>query len=148
MRGLCHAGCMTSPQQPALLPSLHVPGIEDSIRLYESAFGFKISDGPMRDENNAINYVEMALEGAEIMLFPEGAWGSKARSPRTMNTGEQGIGLYIYVADVDAHHAIAARESAMRIHHPPQDMFWGDRMYGVTCHNGYHWGFATRLRQE
>jgi uncharacterized glyoxalase superfamily protein PhnB len=45
------------------------------------------------------------------------------------------------VPDVDAHHAVAAREGA-RILMPPRDLPWGLRGYAVLDVGGHHWQFA------
>ena len=93
-------------------------------------------------ENGVVQHAEMKLGDCFIMFAPEGAYGSPAKTAVSMK-GVQGINLYIYVPDVDAHFKQAKRTEA-KIIMPLDDMFWGDRMYQAQCLNGYMWSFATK----
>jgi uncharacterized glyoxalase superfamily protein PhnB len=55
--------------------------------------------------------------------------------------GLTGGRLYVYVDDVDAHHATARAQGAEA--QPPADAPWGDRVYNVRDLQGHPWTFAT-----
>ena len=54
--------------------------------------------------------------------------------------------FYIYVENIDAAHKKAV-SAGMKESMPPTDMFWGDRMSGVTDPFGHNWNLATFKRQ-
>jgi uncharacterized glyoxalase superfamily protein PhnB len=53
--------------------------------------------------------------------------------------------VYVYVDDVDAHHAKAAAQGA-RILNPPVDQFYGDRTYTLEDPEGHQWTFGQHVR--
>jgi uncharacterized glyoxalase superfamily protein PhnB len=56
-------------------------------------------------------------------------------------------GLFVYVADVDAHYE-RARARGARLDSEPKDMPYGQREYGLTDPEGHRWWFATPLTQQ
>jgi MerR family transcriptional regulator, thiopeptide resistance regulator len=67
----------------------------------------------------------------------------KLASPRSMPAASSG--LFVYVADVDAHYARAESHGA-RPENEPKDMPYGQREYGLTDPEGHRWWFATPLK--
>ena len=59
-------------------------------------------------------------------------------------TGLTGGRLYLYVDDVDAHHAAARAQGADAS--APDDAPWGDRVYNVRDLQGHPWTFASPVR--
>jgi uncharacterized glyoxalase superfamily protein PhnB len=59
-------------------------------------------------------------------------------------TGLTGGRLYLYVDDVDAHHAAACAQGADAS--APGDAPWGDRVYNVRDLQGHPWTFASPVR--
>ena len=59
----------------------------------------------------------------------------------TSATGLTGGRLYLYVDDVDAHHAAAQAAGADAS--TPDSAPWGDRVYNVRDLQGHPWTFAT-----
>ncbi len=59
-------------------------------------------------------------------------------------TGLTGGRLYLYVDDVDAHHATSQAQGAEA--QPPQEAPWGDRVYSTRDLQGHPWTFASPVR--
>ena len=132
---------------PTLMPYIMVRDVGKSMAFYQAAFGFAPSDELLRDDAGNITHAALKLNDCRIMIAPEGAWGSKALSPANLGgAGMQGISLYVYVADSDAHFE-AAKAAGATITMPPEDMFWGDRNYGVQDPDGYNWCFAHLIKK-
>jgi PhnB protein len=88
-----------------------------------------------------IGHAEMQIGEARFMLadeFPE----MKILSPKTL--GGSGIGLLLYVEDVDGmfNRAIAAGAIVDR---PLQNQFYGDRNGTVVDPSGHQWTIATHI---
>ncbi len=126
---------------PTLIPYMAVLDGKKSIEFYQNAFGFKLASEAVM-EKGIVQHAEMQLGDCYIMFAPEGAYGSPAQTATT-SKNVQGINLYIYVPDVDAHYS-HAKKSGAKIIMLVDDMFWGDRMYQTQCIYGYMWSFATR----
>lgn len=126
---------------PSLFPYMAVLDGQKSIDYYQKTFGFALSADAVI-ENGKVQHAEMKLNDSYIMFAPEGAYNSPAKTAVSTKC-VQGINIYIYVPDVDAHYNHAKQNEA-KITMPLDDMFWGDRMYQAECINGYMWSFATR----
>ncbi|MBY6188298.1 VOC family protein [Marinobacter hydrocarbonoclasticus] len=125
---------------PTLMPYLMVKNVSQAMDFLQTAFGFERTGEPMV-EDEVVIHAEMTFADARIMLGREGAFGSEARSPASSNH-DQGMGLYLYCPDVDAHFE-QAQEAGAAIMQPVSDMFWGDRIYTALDLDGYRWSFAT-----
>jgi uncharacterized glyoxalase superfamily protein PhnB len=62
------------------------------------------------------------------------------RSPR--GGGDVNMSLYVWVADVDAHHARASATGAA-VFRPPQDTDYGSRAYSCRDFEGHVWSFGS-----
>jgi PhnB protein len=84
---------------------------------------------------------QMMLDGQRIMMG-QGArqWGMA--SP--LETGLATMGVFIYIDDVDTHHARAVAAGA-EIVHPPRDESYG-RTYTARDLDGHPWFFTTPPR--
>jgi len=84
---------------------------------------------------------EMSLDGQRIMMG-QGTkqWGMI--SPREAMTTTMGV--FIYLDDVDAHHA-RAQSAGAEIVHPPHDEPYG-RTYTARDLDGHPWFFTTPPR--
>lgn len=131
---------MTRPANtPWLTPYLTVSNGRSAIDFYHRAFGF--SAGNIVDENGVPTHAEMHYRGELVVMFaPEGAWGSTARTPRSLGV-ECPQTFYVYCDDVDAMYARAVAAGAASLM-APADQFWGDRYCMVEDPDGYRWGFA------
>ena len=81
---------------------------------------------------------EMSFDGQRIMLGQGAqAWGMMPPSESQVAT----MGVFIYLADVDAHYE-RARAAGAAIVHPPKDEAYG-RTYAVRDLDGHPWFFTT-----
>lgn len=131
-----------APGYPQLTLSLTVRSMQDSIRFYEQAFGFKL-EFSMPGPDGQLGHAQMSYFGGRIMFSPEGAMGGTARAPATTGT-EVPAQSYVYCPDVDAFTA-RARAAGAKILMEPVNMFWGDRMVHLEDPDGYRWAFATNI---
>jgi PhnB protein len=88
-----------------------------------------------------VNHAEMKLGDARIFM---GDPGEHYRNPKEL--GQDTVGLYVYVDDVDAHFA-RAKAAGAEILQPPADQEYGERRYDVTDPEGHCWYFASRIRE-
>jgi len=87
---------------------------------------------------NGGTHGEMTLDGQRIMM---GQGGKEWRmlSPQETKSATQGI--FVYLADVDAHYE-RARAAGAEIVHPPRDESYG-RSYTARDIDGHPWFFTT-----
>jgi uncharacterized glyoxalase superfamily protein PhnB len=90
-------------------------------------------------DGKGVMHAEMKLGNSLIMLGEE-APQMGAVSPESL--GGSGVGLHLYVEDVDAAYAKAV-EAGCTAQMPPADMFWGDRFSKVVDPFGHQWSLAT-----
>jgi uncharacterized glyoxalase superfamily protein PhnB len=83
----------------------------------------------------------MRLGEARIFL---GDPGEQYRNPKEL--GQDTVGLYVYVDDVDAHFE-RAQAAGAEIIRPPEDQEYGDRRYDVADPEGHRWYFAAHIRE-
>ena len=83
-------------------------------------------------------HAEMRFGDRRIMMG-QGAHAGRLVSPR--EAGVATMGVFIYLDDVDAHHARAAAEGA-EIVQPPHDVPYG-RTYEARDLGGHPWYFTT-----
>jgi PhnB protein len=124
----------------ALTPYLVIEGAAAAIDFYRRAFDaqerFRM-DAP----GGKVGHASLQIGGSQFMLsdaFP----GSLYRPPTS--TGSTGVGMYLYVEDVDAVVARAV-EAGATVQSPPEDMFWGDRWCRLSDPFGHVWEIATHV---
>lgn len=121
----------------AVTPHLRIKGAGAAMEFYKQAFGAEeLFRMPMPD--GRVGHAEMVIGGAIVMLadeFPEmGVFGPGPQGP--------GVGIHLYVEDVDAAYQRAVSAGA-KATMPPMDMFWGDRYGKLTDPYGHEWSLAT-----
>jgi PhnB protein len=125
---------------PHVMPYLYYEDARAALEFLTNAFGFRERfklDGP--DGRIAHAEVETGDKGV-IML---GEPGEGYRSPKAL--GGKGTGsVYVYVDDVDEHHA-RAQAAGATIVREPEDQFYGDRNYAAQDPEGHEWFFATHV---
>ncbi len=124
-----------------LTPYMTVRDAARAIEFYKQAFGAK-EKGVMKGPDGKIMHAELIIGDSIFMLadeFPE--FGSM--SP--LSTGGSGMGLHIYVEDVDSAFDRAIGAGAT-IDMPVSDMFWGDRYGKLADPFGHKWSIATHKR--
>ena len=122
---------------PTLCPYLYCEDGAGMFDWLQRVFGFTErmrSDRP----DGALGHAELELDGAVVMLAHVGGH----KSPRT--TGVRPGGLYVHVADVDAHYAHAKGQGA-QVDGEPADQTYGVRSYGAIDLEGNQWWFSTPL---
>lgn len=119
-----------------IIPYLFYRNVPAALDWLARAFGFKeimrvgTPSGGMHGE--------MELDGQKIMM------GQGHRDWGMVNAREAGVatqGVFVYIADVDAHHD-RARAAGAEIEKPPQDLDYG-RSYTARDLDGHPWFFTT-----
>ncbi len=129
-----------------LTPYMTVRNAARAIEFYKQAFGAterNVSNSP----DGKVMHAELRIGDSVFMLadeFPE----FNSLSPQS--TGGAGMGLHIYVEDVDSAFDRAVKAGAT-VEMPVGDMFWGDRYGKLADPFGHKWSIATHkadLSQE
>src|SRR6202521_5817516 len=118
----------------SLTPYMTVRDATRAIEFYKQAFG-ATERGVMKGPDGKIMHAELVIGDSIVMLadeFPE--FGSL--SPQS--TGGAGMGLHIYVEDVDSAFDRAVKAGAT-VEMPVADMFWGDRYGKLRDPFGHKW---------
>jgi PhnB protein len=121
-----------------LTPYMTVRDAARAIEFYKQAFG-AIERGAMKGPDGKIMHAELIIGDSIVMLADEQPQFG-ALSPQS--TGGTGMGLHIYVEDVDSAFARAVKAGA-KVEMPVSDMFWGDRYGKLADPFGHKWSIAT-----
>ena len=124
-----------------LTPFLTVRDAVRAIEFYKEAFGAQ-ERGVAKGPDGKVMHAELKIGDSIIMLgdeFPE--YG--ALSP--LSNGGAGMGLHIYVDDVDAAFDRAVKAGA-QVEMPVADQFWGDRYGKLKDPFGHKWSIATHTK--
>src|ERR1051325_992463 len=124
-----------------LTPSLTVRNAERAIEFYKQAFGAEVRGGVAKGPDGKVMHAELKIGDSVIMLsdeYPE--FGSK--SPQSI--GDSGMGLHIYLDNVDAAFDRAVKAGAA-VEMPVMDQFWGDRYGKLKDLAGPKWSMATQV---
>jgi len=123
-----------SPRFLAITPYLHYDNVAAMIDWFARVFGFT-ERGRWLDAQGLIRNAEIFVGGTEVWLDgdPE-YWKQRGRRP------EEWIG--VWVDDVDA--MFARVEAAGITADPPENKFYGIRVFQVIDPEGYTWGFMQR----
>ena len=122
-----------------IIPYIFYRDVPGALEWLARAFGFK-EDMRIGTPSGSM-HGEMSLDGQRIMMS-QGAtqWGMISPREATMAT----MGVFIYLDDVDAHHA-RAQSAGAEIVHPPHDEPYG-RTYTARDLDGNPWFFTTPPR--
>lgn len=121
----------------SITPYLYYQDVEAALAFLSRAFGFSPCGEAVRDEAGRLSHAAAQLGGDIVMM----GWpGEDYRSPREL--GQASFSLYVSVADVDGHFAIARGAGAKIIEEPTNTEF-GDRRYGAEDPEGHQWFFAA-----
>lgn len=124
-----------------LTPYMTVRDAARALAFYKQAFG-AVERGVMKGPDGRVMHAELTIGDSIFMLadeFPQ--FGSL--SPQSI--GGSGMGLHIYVEDVDSAFDRAIGAGAT-IEMPVADMFWGDRYGKLVDPFGHKWSIATHKR--
>lgn len=124
-----------------ITPYMTVRDAARAVEFYKQAFG-AVEKGIMKGPDGKVMHAELRIGDSLFMLadeFPQ--YGSL--SP--LSTGGSGMGLHIYVEDVDSAFDRAVRAGA-KTEMPVTDTFWGDRYGKLADPFGHKWSIATHKR--
>jgi uncharacterized glyoxalase superfamily protein PhnB len=134
------------PQNPTIIPGLRYADAPAAIEFLCRAFGFE-RRAVYADEKDPSNipHAQLVLNGSMIML------GSARKNPATdarprripPRPGEAPIGIYVVVADADAHHARAKAQGAEIVAEPHPNEGYPGRGYGARDPEGNDWNFGA-----
>ncbi len=125
----------------SVTPYMTVRNAARAIEFYKQAFG-AVEKGVMNSPDGKVAHAELQIGDSIIMLgdeFPE----MGALSPQS--TGGAGMGLHIYLEDVDSAFDRAVKAGAT-VEMPVADMFWGDRYGKLADPFGHKWSIGTHKR--
>jgi MerR family transcriptional regulator, thiopeptide resistance regulator len=124
-----------------IIPVLVCQDIAAEHNFLVEALGF-LSGGIQRAADGQAVHGEVHV-GDFVIWLHRVADDFKMASPRSMPAASSG--LFVYVADVDAHYE-RARARGAQLDSEPKDMPYGQREYGLTDPEGHRWWFATPLK--
>ena len=117
-------------ETPSIVPYFSYVDAKAAMEFLEAAFGLErvhSFDGP----DGRMMHGEMRHGNSVIMM------GSVDAAPAV-----QSPGVYLVVADVDAHFA-RAKAGGAEIVYPPEDTEFGTRRYRARDPEGHEWSFGT-----
>ena len=123
----------------SIFPALRYRDAPAAIDWLGRAFGFErlaVHPGP----DGTVAHAELALGEGVVMLGSTKPDAYGGRSPREV--GEVSQSLYVWVPDVDAHHA-RAKAAGAEVFRPPEDTGYGSREYSCRDPEGHVWSFGT-----
>lgn len=129
---------MTTTTARSALPYLYYEDVAGAIDWLGTSFGLR-ERFRIAAPNGYVFHAEVELDGAVVML---GALGPANAGPPPERVRS---GVYMFVADVDEHHA-TAREAGVDIVSAPEDQPFGDRIYLARDSEGHEWYFAQHVR--
>ncbi len=124
---------------PRITPYLYYEDVAQAVAWLGKAFGLR-ERMRMPGPDGSVVHAEVELADGVVMM---GCPGADFRNPRRLGGATQQI--YVYVDDVDAHHA-HAKAAGARILAEPEDKFYGDRSYSAEDPEGHQWSFAQHVR--
>lgn len=135
-RSACHG--RHGERTPHRLPDRPLRGRPGGRRTLTEAFGFAPA-AVHETADGRIAHAELSLGNGAVMIGPK---GTGSAYDRAMAEGGP-VGVYVVVADVDAHHARAAAHEGVEILVPPTDQEYGSRDYMARDAEGNIWSFGT-----
>ncbi|MBV7647745.1 VOC family protein [Streptomyces albidoflavus] len=128
----------TASGPPTVFPTVLYADARAAVRTLTEAFGFAPA-AVHESEDGQIAHAELSLGNGAVMIGPK---GTGSAYDRAMAEGGP-VGVYVVVADVDAHHARAAAHEGVEILVPPTDQEYGSRDYMARDAEGNIWSFGT-----
>ncbi len=119
-----------------IIPYLFYRDVPAALEWLGRAFGF--TEEMRHATPSGGMHAQMTFHGQRIMMG-QGATSWSMASPR--DAGMATMGVFIYLDDVDAHHA-HARDAGAEIVQSPRDESYG-RTYTVRDLDGHPWFFTT-----
>lgn len=117
-------------QSPSIVPYLSYVDSKAAMAFLADAFGLEPVQS-FDDEDGRLMHGEMRYGSGVVMI------GSVDAPPQTGSPG-----IYLVVADVDAHFE-RARAAGAEVVYPPQDTEFGTRRWRARDPEGHEWSFGT-----
>lgn len=130
-----------SDPTPSVIPFLRYQEAKVAIEWLAAAFGFRretVYEGP----DGSIAHAVMSIGSGRIMLGSAKNDKLGIKTPRELGAVSQGV--YVYIADVDAHYQQAKQQGA-EIVLPISDTDYGSREYTARDLEGNLWSFGNYL---
>jgi uncharacterized glyoxalase superfamily protein PhnB len=123
-----------------ITPYLLYEDVDAALSFLSKAFGF---NEVLRYTGEAgyVNHAEMRIGEDKIYL---GDPGDHYRNPKKL--GNETVGIYVLVDDVDAHFE-RAKAAGAEIREEPTDQEYGERRYTAVDPEGHYWYFAQPTRE-
>ncbi|MDD2877640.1 MAG: VOC family protein [Acidiphilium sp.] len=121
-----------------IIPYIFYDDVPAALDWLGRVFGFTEE---MRHAKPGGMHAQMTLDGQRIMM---GQSSKDWRMQSARETGSATQGIFVYLADVDAHYD-RARQAGAEIVHPPRDEPYG-RTYTVRDLDSHPWFFTTPPR--
>jgi uncharacterized glyoxalase superfamily protein PhnB len=122
-----------------ITPYLLYEDVDAALSFLSKAFGFQ-EVLRYTGEEGYVNHAEMRLGEGKIYL---GDPGKQYRGPKKL--GQETVGIYVTVDDVDGHFE-RAKAAGAEIHEEPTDQEYGERRYTARDPEGQLWFFAQPIR--
>ena len=122
----------------SVTPYIIVDGAARAIEFYKQAFA-AVETFRMEGPGGRVGHAEIKIGDSHIMLADEHT-EIGARSPRAF--GGSGVGIMLYVDDVDSTVKKAVAEGAKLVQ-PVEDKFYGDRTGTIEDPWGHSWHVGT-----
>jgi uncharacterized glyoxalase superfamily protein PhnB len=126
--------------EQTITPYLLYEDVAGALDFLSKAFGF---EEVLRytGEQGYVNHAEARLGDASVFM---GDPGDQYRNPKKL--GQETVGIYVLVDDVDAHFE-RAQAAGAEILEEPVDQEYGHRRYTARDPEGHHWFFAAAVRE-
>ena len=122
---------------PTIFPYFGYRDAAAALKWLASAFGFeKAAEIPGPD--GTIIHAEMRFGNGAMML----GTSANKQPGQSLRDAPAEYGVYLYVADMDAHYE-RAKAAGAKIVFPPEDTGWGTRRYRCLDLEGYEWSFGS-----
>ena len=125
--------------RPNIFPALKYQDAPQAIEFLTKAFGFE-RQVVYPTDSGGIAHAQLKIGPGVVML------GSDAKNPANPWDAVR-MGIYVYVEDVDAHHA-RARAAGAEIVRPLAETDYGSREYSVRDSEGNLWSFGTYYPED
>jgi PhnB protein len=126
----------TTPTTPQIIPYLFYRNVPAAPDFLCRAFGFK--EEMRTGTPSGGMHGEASFQG-QLVMMGQGAQERRLRTP--LDAGAATMGVFIYLDDVDKHHA-TAKAAGAEIVHPLKDVDYG-RTYSAVDPEGHPWFFTA-----
>lgn len=122
----------------SVVPYLYYEDATAAVEFLTHAFGFEVEAAFRNEETGEVLHATLQTGSGQIFVGPGmAAFGTAG----TRDADAVASMTYVFVDDVDEHHARACRAGVL-VREPPHDHFGGNRQYTASDPGGQRWTFA------